>query len=283
MEHKIKFYLALPIMVISLASCLKDADITGMIISDESVNRRFEQSKEWNTNHPDRSILVKEDNYLILCMGDSHVGGTHNLSSFLDSALIKKVLTVVMIGDLTTGQESDYDLFNRYLPGQDLLPSFQVAGNHDLYFGGWQHFYSRFGSSSYYFSILTPAAKDLFICLDTGGGTLGSKQLEWFKNVLQNTRPDYRNCIVCTHNNLFRFRRTSSTNPLPEELHVLLDLFTRYNVDMVITAHDHKRDEQVFGNTTHIVMDALKDGEENAGYFQLEINEGNIEYKFVNF
>ena len=72
-----------------------------------------------------------------------------------------------------------------------------------------------------------------------------------------------------THNNFFRTRHTDSTNPLVEEIDVLVELFTRYNVNMVITGHDHKKDAEVFGKTTYIVMDALKDGQSNAGFFRL--------------
>jgi UDP-2,3-diacylglucosamine pyrophosphatase LpxH len=44
-----------------------------------------------------------------------------------------------------------------------------------------------------------------------------------------------------------------------EEIHVLIDLFTRYNVNMVVNGHYHKRNTDILGNTTHIIMDALKD------------------------
>ena len=93
-----------------------------------------------------------------------------------------------MAGDLTTGHEEDYNVFEQHLPQQDSLPAFLIAGNHDLFFNGWKEFYSRFGSSTYLFTVKTPDATDLFICLETGGGTLGDKQLEWLINILQTIR-----------------------------------------------------------------------------------------------
>ena len=111
---------------------------------------------------------------------------------------------------------------------------------------------------------------------------LGSKQLNWLKDLLLAERPNYRRCIILTHNNLFRFRRTATTNPPIEELHVLMDLFTIHQVDMVITGHDHEQHAQLFGNTTHIIMDALQDGQKNAGYFQLNVKNGSLYYRFVN-
>jgi len=282
MENRITYFAAILLLIGLLpVSCLKDADIPGMVIHDDQVNMRFDHSMEWNKNNTPREIMLLRDDYTILCMSDSHVGGTENLTVFLDSAMIKGVAAIVMAGDLSTGHKEDVQRFKQHMPGQEILPSFPIAGNHDLYFGGWEHFYSIFGSSTYYFTVNTFEAADLFICLDTGGGTLGNKQLDWFRDVLVSIRPGYRNCIVITHNNLFRFRRTTSTNPLPEELHVWLDLFLRHRVNMVITGHDHKKDEQVFGNTTHIIMDALKDGEKNAGYFQLHVKNGKLQYSFV--
>lgn len=282
MGHKLNILMVLFVAIIFSFTGCGEADIGGMFISGESANQRFEQSMEWNAQHPSREIVVLSDDYLILSMSDSHVGGTNNLDIFFNDAKTTKASAVVMVGDLTTGHAADYDVFQQHIPNRDSLTSFLIAGNHDLYFNGWNQFYSRFGSSTYIFTIKTPAAKDLFICLDSGGGTLGSKQLDWLKDILQTKRTDYRRCILFTHNNLFRFRRTASTNPLVEELHVLMELFTKNHVDMVVTGHDHVQNANLFGNTTHIVMDALKDGSSHSGYFQLNVKNGNIEYKFVN-
>jgi len=268
-------------LTLLLSGCDK-ADIAGMFLSDESVNQRFEQSMEWNTNNGYRNITVSEDNYIILTMSDSHVGGTRNLDSFLNRAKNINAAAVVMVGDLTTGHAKDYAVLEEHIPNPDSLPSFLVAGNHELYFDGWSEFYSRFGSSSYYFSVQTPVASDLFICLDTGGGTLGSKQLDWLKDILSSIRPDYRHCVILTHNNLFRLRRTATTNPPIEELHVLMDLFTKHRVDMVITGHDHEKHTKLFGNTTYITMNAIHDGKKNAAYLQLNIKSGNLDYSFIN-
>ena len=277
MEHKLnsRFVLLISILIM-LSSCIKKEDIA------ETANQRFIQSMDWNNVHSYSEIIVPEDDYIILSMGDSHVGGTKNLDSFYKIAKTKKAAAVVMAGDLTTGQEKDYKVFEEHLPSQDSLASFSVAGNHDLFSNGWNEYYSRFGSSSYHFTIKTPNATDLFICLETGGGTLGNRQLDWLINLLKTSRLGYRNCIVITHNNILRTRHTDSTNPPVEETEVLLELFAKYNVNMVITGHDHKQDATVFGITTYIIMDALKDGESNAGYFQIRVNNGKIDYEFEN-
>jgi hypothetical protein len=269
--------------MISVLTGCEESDLTGFFISDESINQRFKQSTEWNASHPYREIIVPSENYFILTMGDSHVGGTINLNTFLNIAKNTNSTAIVAVGDLTTGNASDYDVFQEILPDQDSLPSFLIAGNHDLWYHGWNQFYSRFGSSTYLFTIKTPAAKDLFICLDTGNGTLGEKQLDWLKEILQTYRNEYRYCILFTHNNMFRNRHTLSTNPPVEELHALIELFTIHKVDMIITAHDHIKYEEKFGNTTYITMDALEDGLDYSGYFQLNITDGIMEWEFENF
>jgi DNA repair exonuclease SbcCD nuclease subunit len=213
-------------------------------------------------------------------MSDSHVGGTNNLDSFLTIARTRNANAVLLAGDLTTGHTKDYEVFQKHLTDTDSMPTFLSVGNHDLHFSGWEDYYARFGSSSYLFTIKTPVATDLFICLDTGGGTLGDKQMDWLVNILQTMRSKYRRCTVFTHNNFFRFRHAESTNPPVEELAVLIEIFTKYKVDMVITGHDHKQDAVLFGLTTYIVMDPLEDTESNAGYLQLTVKNGKTEFRF---
>jgi hypothetical protein len=269
------------LFVFTCAGC-ENLDITGMFSSSESVNERFEQSMNWNNLHPYQLITVPSDSYLILSMGDSHVGGTTNLKSFLSIAKSTNAIACVMVGDLTTGHSNDYAVFQNHVINLDSLQTFFMIGNHDLFFDGWKEYYARFGSSVYLFTVKTPVAEDLFICLDSGNGTLGDKQLDWLKKILQASRNNYRFCTVFSHNNFFRNRHTSSTNPLVEELLVLMDLFTKYRVNMVITAHDHIRHEEKFGNTNYITMDALMDGIDNAGYLKLFVDNGNLEYNFMN-
>jgi predicted phosphodiesterase len=262
-------------------SACEKIDFKGMFIPYESPNSRFEQSMEWNAKNPYHEIVVPSDDYMIYSMGDSHVGGTKNLDAFLANAASSNVTAVVMVGDITTGRTESYEVVQEHLSEYFPFELYPVVGNHDLYFKGWEQFYSRFGSSTYKFSVRTPVAADLFICLDSGSGTLGNKQIAWLKNILEKERPEYRRCVLFTHNNLFRLRHAESTSPLVEELHILMELFVRHRVDMVITGHDHKSDSEVFGNTTHIIMDALMDDNSDAGYLKVKIKDGKIEFLFV--
>ncbi len=279
MAIRLKVWIALlPVTV--LVACY-ETDFSGFFLRDQSVNQRFDQSMEWNAKNPYREITVSADTYRIFTIGDSHVGGTVNLERFFAFAQSENPAAIVMAGDMTTGRKADYMTFDEVLPDQDLLPWFMLVGNHELYFGGWEHFHDLFGASVYLFAVKTPAATDLYICLDTGSGTLGSKQLKWLRETLENKRDDFRHCVVFTHNNLFRIPRTITANPPVEELHVLMDLFARYRVDYVITGHVHKREVFRFGNTTYIVLDALKDGLSHASYLDLVIKGEHTDFSFV--
>jgi predicted phosphodiesterase len=279
MENKInKRSLLLFAISLIAAACSKESDF---IMSGDSTDLRFRESMEWNNKHRYREIKVQSDNYSLLIMADSHTGGTINLDKFFSIAQMEKPAAVVMDGDLTGGLTENYDLFESHLPQDDSLSLFFVTGNHDLWHNGWNEFYARFGSSTYYFTVKTPYLSDLYICLDTGGSTLGNLQMKWLSNVLEAIRPQYRHCIIITHTNLFRPRHTESTNPVVEELYAMIDLFTVNKVNMVITGHDHKLDAEQFGFTTYIQVAALKDGLSYAGYMKLNVKNSNPEYDFL--
>jgi len=278
----LKYKIILLAGIVFLNSCEK-FEIKGFFGAYESVDERFRESMQFNASSPAADLILPDTSYVLSVMGDSHVGGTENLDAFFSESMAHNAAAAILTGDLTTGHEDDFYRFAEHLPDQQILPSYTVSGNHDLYFEGWQFYKELFGSSSYYFTIQTTTGSDLVICLDTGSGTLGEDQLEWFKQVLEEERPAHRYCFVFTHNNILRLRPTTSTNAFVEEVQVLLDFSVKYSIDMFITAHDHKKNIDKFGNTTHIILDALSDETENAGYLLLDVNPDEINYQFVNF
>ena len=270
------------LILFGLHGCEK-ADMRGMFVSYESANERFEASMVWNQENPFKALEAQSDGYEIFVMGDSHTGGVGNLSLFMDAAHQAGALAMVAVGDMTTGREKDYQMFHSQVLNSKGVEMFPMVGNHDLYFNGWKEYHARFGSSVYNFTVQASGASDLYICLDSGSGTLGSRQLNWLKKLLEEERPKYRHCVVFSHVNLNRARQTTSTNLNVEELYVLQELFLVHQVDMVITAHDHKKSVESLGNTKYIIMDALLDENKNAGYLKLKYDsENGLEYQFVN-
>jgi predicted phosphodiesterase len=265
-----------------LQSCSDEVDYSGFFYSEAYSNERFEQSMSWNESRPVKDIIVNSDNYTFLVAGDSHCGSTANLDYFIEKTSAPEISFSILAGDMTSGQSYDFDTVFTHLARLEAKPYFPAIGNHDLFFDGWQSYINYVGTTAYTFTVTSLSGKDLFICLDTGTGTLGSKQMKWLKETIRNTRGSYRNCIVFTHVNFFRAHRVTSTVPLVEELYALLDLFADNSVDMVIMGHDHRRSVENFDETRYITLDALEDDFEYASYMSVTNQEGTLSYKFIN-
>ncbi|MEX0986704.1 MAG: metallophosphoesterase [Bacteroidales bacterium] len=264
-----------------VASCRYDLDVTGVVYTPVAVNERFEMSAQWNSDNPERALTVTTDGYTLIVGSDSHVGGTVNLQRTFQIAEQEGAVALAIAGDVTTGREEDYEVMAMELVAAGDMPVCVVPGNHDLYFEGWPHFFEIFGASSYTFKVNTSDSSDLYIFLDTGGGTLGTSQLVWLQQLLEEERDSHRYTTVITHVNFFRNRFTTSTNILNEELLLLLDLFDRHNVNIVIQGHDHKRYEKKFRTTTYITLDAIRDDNDDASILQLEAGSEGIVYRFI--
>lgn len=268
-------------MAFVFSSCIGDADLTGFIRSTDRIEDRFDASMEWNASNPFKSIVVATEEYNLLVSADLHVGKTKNYQTFLTRGLQSDIGAMVFVGDIVTGKEKDYETFHSMLPDFETKPGFLLTGNHELYFDGWKHFQRLYGTSIYYFTIQTPSQKDLYICLDSGSGTLGKSQLAWLKELLQQDRELYNQCVIFSHVNFFRDRHTLSTNPLVNELLVLIDMFEKHQVNFVIMGHDHVRAESRLGNTKYLTLDALEDGTINASYLVLKKVISGITYDFI--
>lgn len=279
MENKIKYILVL-LLAVLLESC--NLDLSGFVKPHTPVDERFSQSKEWNNSNPARILFVSETSYTVHIAGDSHIGSTVNFRTLFDSSSSPKTTALFVAGDITTGKKEDYDVLKQFTDSATGVCYNFLVGNHDLYFDGWKSFYQYYGSSTYTLSIVTPTYSDLFICLDSGSGTLGDDQMEWLIDILANYRSSHRNCFIITHVNFFRNGMGLSTNPNVEEIHVLLDLFAQYNVNYVITGHDHDQYVETFGGTTYITMDAIVDNYDNATYLELNVSGEGIQYEFVD-
>lgn len=256
-----------------LSSCLKELDFSTFIYSKARVEERFKQSMEWNETHPYRTIETTDEDYRLIITGDIHVGGpktNNNYEKLLARAVEGDITAVAYLGDLASGRKEDEQKFHDILNPDSIVPSFALIGNHDLYFDGWAGFSAVHGTSVYYFEVKTPTKKDLYICLDSGNGVFGDSQVAWLRNLLKNSVGKYDRQILMTHSNFSRIHYTASTSPIMEEMIGVMDLVEEYQVDMVISGHDHRRAIQTFGNTDYIILDALRDDAKNATYMMLQ-------------
>lgn len=279
MGNKIKIFAIFCLPVLFLAC---ELDFSGFIRSTDRVEKRFSQSMEYNLSHPYQNIVSVTDEYSFLIASDLHVGETKNTLELFNYYESSNDLAMVLAGDLVSGKREDYEVFKTLIDSIE-KPTFKITGNHDLYFDGWKSFYEFFGSSTYYFTVTTPSGIDLYICLDSGGGTFGKSQMEWLEKLLVDSRNNYRYCTVISHVNMLRTRRTSSTNPLVDEVSYLVNLFAEHKVNLVVNGHDHVQDAVILGNTTYLITDAVVDSYENAGYIAIRADTTKLSYEFVRF
>ena len=265
-----------------IPSCSDDVDLSGFLYTSERSNERFDNSIALNLINPEKDIIVNSDNYTFLVAGDPHCGTTTNLDFFIKEAHAPEISFSIIVGDVTSGLKNDYDTVFKHFTSLATLPYFLSVGNHDLFFHGWKYFIDLFGSSTYTFTVTSQSGKDLFICIDTGTGTLGPKQMQWLKDTMKNRRGSFRNCVIFTHVNFFREHRVTSTTLLVDELYALLDLFSDYSADLVIMGHDHRRSVENFGETYYITLDALEDEFVDASYMSVTNQKGTLSYKFID-
>lgn len=283
--------LAIIAAVLILTSCSKDnnLDIKGLFMSvSESSNKRFAQSMEYNKKHGYDRIVVNQDEYKLYVISDTHADtSTKNLDTFVNTYLADTTAApfALHLGDQINAS-GHWDYYSEHVKpifdaGKKLYHS---LGNHDIYYNQWKEFVSRWNTASYWFDVVTPSGfYDLYICLDSANGTLGTDQRSWLDNLLKDkSLQHYRNIVVFTHTHFFK-KDTSqghTSNFAMEETYDLTDLFAKYGVDMVLQGHSHYRDLTIFKDVTYLRVDAIEDVAQEAYYTILKVGN-NINYEYI--
>ncbi len=256
-------------------------DVGGLVYVETGVNERFQQSMDWNSLHPERKVQIYGDSYTFLIGSDTHIGPTENTVLFLNKA--NNYDFSIILGDITTGNKSDFEKANEVFTTIPQKPCFLIAGNHDFYFDGWQYYLEFFGSSTYTVEVETTTSKDLLIFLETGSATLGKEQMKWLKNLLEKERTNYRNCFVFSHVNIRKSGLDLATSMINEDSNILLDLYFQHNVDYVFQGHRHQKAVDVIGNTTYLTLDALvEESNKPSTYVKFTNTNGECSYEFID-
>lgn len=293
MKHKI----CLLVLAIALMSSCNRLDVIGMFVSSGThTEERVAQWLEWNDLHGMPTIDGVPDEYSVFITSDIHItDSAPRVQQFLDAEYYDpKAFFSIINGDIAN--ESGADPFRvldsiMRLPAPDgslLAPRrdtcFVLLGNHDIYFDCQQYFQQYFHTSTYTVTVNTTSGhKDLFIFLDSGNATHGSRQLTWLKEMLQN-RDQYRHVVVNTHTSIFRNSYDYSTTPaanFPEqENYEFLHLLNQYNVTLCLTGHWHHKEEHLIGNVMHVMTDNLNEDVETPNYLVVTLgNKLNYEYR----
>lgn len=266
-------------------------DIKGILIpTSDGVQVRFEQSSKMNEGLK-ATLIEAEENYIFYVATDPHIDKTStNLRIFNDASRNdKEALFSVILGDCTDIRDN----LPAYLDALAYSPEyhsndhriFHVLGNHDIFYDGWKCFKELIGPSVYWFEVVFPQGKDLYICLDTANGTLGRKQTEWFSEFLEKNRSEYRHCIMLTHTNLFYTdnSQTTSGNMPMEETYSLMELLARHEVSLVLQGHDHYREVLDYDDVRYVVVGAISEKSETPEYLKIEASSEGLALDFISF
>lgn len=258
---------------------------------------RFAESMEYNDAYGYRTIISLNSEYEVYVGTDMHVDticpNMYHTSQFMTAFRTNLNAPVcIMLGDLINGQHNMQWVSDNVHDWAGLKKNevFNTLGNHDAYFNQWADWRDIWHTSTYYFVVESPNLlnplqpnKDLYICLESANGTLGTKQLKWFKNLLEEQKDaDYRHRIVFTHTQLLKKDGSQghTSNFGTEETYELLSVMADNNVDLFLSGHDHAREVTHYQGITSIVCDALEEHDEETWYMVATIGN-EIKYEFV--
>ena len=280
-------YIALTVM---MTACSDDMtlDLLGMFSPNgEVVDVRYDQSMAYNATQGEIHLNMGSDDYMMYVCTDSHITrkSHKNLDYFIDTYNAETAPKIaVHLGDLIDAQknfpcaDSVLSLANDHL--------FITPGNHDIYFKQWPIYRSYFNTSIYWFDTNNGSKKlDLFICLDTADGTLGTKQMKWLRELLeQKSKEGYRRIIVYTHTHFWKLDDSQghTSNFALEETYELAALLAQYNVAYVWSGHQHARQSVLFRGVNYLVLDATKDSEKGQSYMTVQMGEHAI-YHYIDY
>jgi len=232
-------------------------------------------------------------NYKILLLADLHFGkGKTNvkekLFSYLDELKSEgKELPsfALVLGDIAdTGSDFEFNQYKILLDDLEtrygITKSYGIVGNHDLYNTGWLEWEKAVypHKSFYWFS----TQKFSWYFLDSGNGSLGSKQLNSFVTAL---KKDPSPKFVFIHYSLYRDDIFYFSLGDPRERAVLIDACAKYNVRAVFSGHDHYGSRFDYGPFEEIGVYSFVNNRNwsDGSWSILEIDETMGEYVYTQY
>ena len=282
-----KYLLFIVLICLGLTSCDK-YDFPGMIKgSSPSANERFASSMAYNDANGYKTLSVPGDEYTFYAATDAHVSTTANgLSSFVSDYIEDSDAApfALFLGD-AMDKKNNLNLFLQTVSpisanGRTL---FCTPGNHDLYFGQWTDYIRELKTATYCFEVTcNPSCleniSDLFICLDSASGTLGTDQRDWLESVLTSAKGNYRHIIVFTHTHFFKRDNSQghTSNFNLEEGYELAKLFSDNGVELVLSGHDHFFEDTYLLGVHFLTLAAIKDEAQEQHYYRFNVTQNGI-------
>ena len=278
-----------------LASCSNPdstLDLKGMFSPNgPTVQTRFAESMAYNKTRGEMHINMASDNYQIYVCTDSHITRTthRNLDYFINQYRAAAGPKMALhLGDIIDAQ-NNFPCADSivHFAGQTIADTlFLTPGNHDIYFKQWDIYRSYFQTSVYWFDTRNGEKKlDLFVCIDSAEGSLGSDQFSWLRDLLaEKSQEGYRHIILFTHTHLWKLDGSQghTSNYALEEMYELTDMLGRYGVEYVWSGHQHARQSVIFKDVQYLVLNATKDSEKGQSYMIADMSDAII-YHFIDY
>lgn len=294
---KFTYILAVVLCSFFLCACSEDStlDMAGMFSPNgETVATRFEQSMAFNTSVGDIHLNMAQDDYSIYVCTDSHITrNTHrNLDHFVATYLAASgPKLAIHLGDVIDAQknypcaDSILHLASAKINEPD-ASLFVTPGNHDIYFKQWSYFKQAFNSSVFWFDTNNGSKKlDLFICLDSAEGEIGSDQMAWLRDLLSTkSKEGYRHIVIFTHTHLWKLDGSQghTSNYALEATYELTSLLSQYGVEYVWSGHQHARQFVTFKGVHYLVLNSTKDEEKGQSYMIASMSDA-IQYTYIDY
>jgi len=217
-----------------------------------SVNAK-ELSEMSKAYHPDLLEKPLPESYSFLIITDPHIkNDNHRRLEKLPAACLPTDSFVVFTGDATTtGSKEELSLFSFYIKKMP-IPVYPVIGNHDIYRNNWHTWIEAMGKSVYRID----SGSTTLIMLDSANGILGSRQIDWLEQQLQNIN---KHVFIFSHCNFFIPRGTviQQFSNLTERNRVINICANK--VEAVFTGHSHKLYSHVAKGVPYVNMDDFRD------------------------
>ena len=249
-------------------------DLGGFFVTKYDLEQRLRQSESYD---PVTNLLIGTSNYTFIFVTDTHIYGS-------DSARLTRLKThlttndrfLLLGGDLVqNGAENDERILYRQLTNLR-IPFYPTTGNHDLYYGGWDH-YAAVLHRSYYTFV---AGQLRVFALDTANGTLGKTQWDWLRSVLTNAKEPLK--VIFTHMNIFPPSGEMLDWADTAEVYAFMKLCIDYKVNFVLMGHDHSYYAITNGGVQFVSFRDFKDDDTARPMARFIVSNRAMRYEIVS-
>ena len=299
-SNKICFVLCLMLVFCIFSSC--KYDLPEFFYRKNGVETRSAKITDYSETDLFSEELKNSDKYSVVLISDVHFGAKMERkdADFLEwfknqceqTETELKPAFVVCLGDCVEhGEKSEYEDYLVFCEeikkialesmGNDNFKIFSIAGNHDLYNSGWEHFEEMVYPNNSFYTLNVNSKKDSFhwYFLDSASGTLGRKQLKLVNGLF---KKDKNPKIVLTHYPVNQDGLLYFTTQNTDERDYLLNTFAISNSKLIFAGHHHPGGEHDFGDFMEIGVPSFNQFRECGLLTVDEVNKSYV-YKKVDF